>query len=55
MVCRKESDWEFADIYAHELHEVTEKLIDGKVIYDDYNISELAENMVSLPLLMTEL
>ncbi len=39
-------NWELADFYTHELEEVTEKLVDGNVIHDDYNISNLSEEML---------
>ncbi len=38
--------WELADFYTHELEEVTEQLVDGNVIHDDYNISNLTEEML---------
>ncbi|MEP0986170.1 hypothetical protein [Ekhidna sp.] len=39
-------NWELADFYTHELEEVTEKLVEGNVIHDDYNISNLTEAML---------
>ena len=42
----KNQNWELADFYTHELEEVTEQLIKGDVIHDDYNISNLSEAML---------
>ncbi len=42
----KNENWELADFYTHELEEVTENLINGDVIHDDYNLSNLSENML---------
>ncbi|MEO9872294.1 hypothetical protein [Ekhidna sp.] len=39
----KNKNWDLADFYTHELEEVTERLIDGDVIHDDYNLSNLSE------------
>lgn len=39
-------NWKLADFYTHELEEVTEDLIKGNVIHDDYNISNLSEAML---------
>ncbi len=39
----KNQNWELADFYTHELEEVSEKLIEGNVIHDDYNLSNLSE------------
>lgn len=39
-------NWELANFYTHELEEVTEKLITGNVIHDDYNLSNLSEAML---------
>lgn len=39
-------NWELADFYTHELEEVSEELIKGKVIHDDYNLSNLSESML---------
>lgn len=39
-------NWELADFYTHELEEVTENLIKGDVIHDDYNLSNLSEAML---------
>lgn len=39
-------NWELADFYTHELEEVTERLIEGNVIHDDYNLSNLSEAML---------
>jgi hypothetical protein len=36
-------NWELADFYVHELHEVTEELIEAGVIHDGQNLSQLAE------------
>ena len=38
-------NWELADFYTHELEEVTEEIIEGNVIHDDYNLSNLSEAM----------
>lgn len=38
-------NWELADFYAHELEEVTERLIEGDLIHDDYNLSNLSESL----------
>ncbi|WP_462253207.1 hypothetical protein [Ekhidna sp.] len=42
----KNENWELADFYTHELEEVTEQLIEGNVIHDDYNLSNLSEAML---------
>ncbi len=42
----KNQNWELADFYTHELEEVTERLIEGNVIHDDYNLSNLSEAML---------
>lgn len=42
----KNQNWKLADFYTHELEEVTEQLIDGNVIHDDYNLSNLSEAML---------
>lgn len=42
----KNQNWELADFYTHELEEVTESLIEGDVIHDDYNLSNLSEAML---------
>ncbi len=42
----KNENWELADFYTHELEEVTENLIGGDVIHDDYNLSNLSEAML---------
>lgn len=42
----KENNWELADFYVHELHEITEELVDGGVTHDDYDISQLAKTML---------
>lgn len=42
----KNENWELANFYTHELEEVSEKLIDGNVIHDDYNLSNLSEAML---------
>lgn len=42
----KNENWELADFYTHELEEVTENLINGDVIHDDYNLSNLSEAML---------
>jgi hypothetical protein len=42
----KNKNWELADFYTHELEEVTERLIEGDVIHDDYNLSNLSEQML---------
>lgn len=39
-------NWELANFYTHELEEVTENLIEGNVIHDDYNLSNLSESML---------
>ncbi|SNS52769.1 hypothetical protein SAMN05421640_0529 [Ekhidna lutea] len=39
-------NWELADFYTHELEEVTEHLIEGDVIHDDYNLSNLTVQML---------
>jgi hypothetical protein len=39
-------NWELANFYTHELEEVTENLIEGNVIHDDYNLSNLSEAML---------
>ncbi len=39
-------NWELADFYNHELEEVSEELIKGNVIHDDYNLSNLSESML---------
>ncbi|MEQ8907230.1 hypothetical protein [Ekhidna sp.] len=39
-------NWELADFYTHELEEVTEHLIEGDVIHDDYNLSNLTAQML---------
>ncbi|MEP1034387.1 hypothetical protein [Ekhidna sp.] len=41
----KNQNWELADFYTHELEEVTENLIDGDVIHDNYNLSNLSEDI----------
>ena len=38
-------NWELAEFYANELHEVTEELINSNVTHDGQNLSELAESM----------
>ncbi|MEP1095314.1 MAG: hypothetical protein ABJG78_09400 [Cyclobacteriaceae bacterium] len=38
-------NWELADFYTHELEEVTERLIEGDLIHDDYNLSNLSESL----------
>ena len=35
----KNQNWELADFYTHELEEVTEDLIAGNVLHDDYNLT----------------
>ena len=42
----KNQNWELADFYTYELEEVTENLIKGDVIHDDYNLSNLSEAML---------
>lgn len=42
----RNENWELADFYTHELEEVTENLIAGDVIHDDYNLSNLSEAML---------
>lgn len=42
----KHQNWELADFYTHELEEVTEQLIEGDVIHDDYNLSNLSQAML---------
>lgn len=42
----RKQNWELANFYTHELEEVTEKLIEGNVIHDDYNLSNLSEAML---------
>jgi len=42
----KNSNWELADFYTHELEEVSEELIDADVIHDGYNISNLSKEML---------
>lgn len=42
----KNKNWELADFYTHELEEVTENLIEGDVIHENYNISNLSESML---------
>lgn len=39
-------NWELADFYTHELEEVTMNLIEGDVIHDDYNLSNLTTQML---------
>ncbi len=39
-------NWELADFYTHEIHEVTEELIEGDVYHDGRNLSKLAEDMI---------
>ncbi|WP_436514792.1 hypothetical protein [Ekhidna sp. To15] len=39
----KNKNWKLADFYTHELEEVTENLIEGDVIHDNYNMSNLSE------------
>ncbi|MEP2376928.1 MAG: hypothetical protein ABJH83_11995, partial [Ekhidna sp.] len=38
----RNQNWELANFYTHELEEVTEHLIEGDVIHDDYNLSNLS-------------
>lgn len=40
-----EENWGLADIYAHEMEEITEVMIDGMYMDDGVNISELMESM----------
>lgn len=42
----KNKNWELAEFYTHELEEVTENLIEGDVIHENYNISNLSESML---------
>lgn len=39
-------NWELADFYTHELEEVTENLVEGNVIHDSFNVSNLSESML---------
>lgn len=42
----QESNWELAEFYTHEIHEVTEELIGSTVFHDDRDISKLAGEMM---------
>lgn len=42
----EEGNWSLADIYAHEVEEIAETIIDGKYDHDDVNISQLLEAML---------
>ena len=39
-------NWQLADFYTHELEEVSEALIEGNVIHDNYNLSNLSQSML---------
>ncbi len=41
-----EQNWALADIYAHEIEELTETIIKGKHVDDGVEVSELLENML---------
>lgn len=39
-------NWELAEFYAHELHEVTEELVKSNVMHDGMNLSDMAESII---------
>jgi cytochrome c553 len=41
-----EENWELADIYAHELEELAETIVDGNHMDDDVDVSGLLETML---------
>lgn len=42
----KEENWELADIYSHEIEELSETIIDGNHLDDGVNVSKLLETML---------
>ena len=42
----RNSNWDLAHFYTHELEEVTAHLMEGEVIHDDYNLSNLSASML---------
>lgn len=47
-------NWELANFYTHELEEVAEHLIEGNIIHDDYNLSNLSEALLLPKIEMVE-
>jgi len=41
-----EQNWQLADFYLHEIHEISEDLVDEKVVYDGYEIGVLVNKML---------
>lgn len=41
-----EENWALADIYAHELEEISETIVDGNHMDDEVNVSNLMETML---------
>jgi len=39
-------NWELADIYSHEIEEISEGIIKENLVHDEINISELMESML---------
>lgn len=39
-------NWELAEFYAHELHEVTEELVESNVMHDGKNLSDMAKSII---------
>ncbi|MEQ9402526.1 MAG: hypothetical protein RIM99_02970 [Cyclobacteriaceae bacterium] len=39
-------NWELAEFYAHELHEVTEELIESNVMHDNHDLSVMAKSII---------
>lgn len=39
-------NWELADIYNHEIEEISEGIIEDNIVHDEVNISELMESML---------
>ncbi len=40
-----EENWELANIYAHEMEEIAEVIVEGKYMDDGINVSELMDSM----------
>lgn len=39
-------NWELAEFYAHELHEVTEELVESNVMHEGRNLSDMAKSII---------
>ncbi len=42
----EQQNWELADFYLHELHEISEELIEEQVKYEEYEIGNLVKKML---------